>query len=330
MQIEVHRAALRGHGYEMKHEIGRGGFANVYLVSSERYGREFAAKVSRNKGCLTGEDETEIKSLMNLQHPNIINMYDFFVEGGELYVILEYCPLGNLRSYIKKNGKMTGRTLHQFCSQLASALRLCHSLRIAHRDIKPENVLIDYYGRPKLADFGLGMFCSGPNHSTANVNGSLSYSPPEYFREVHNNPFKSDIWSLGILFYYMATGHVPWHTKTREGLVKEITEGGVELNEGLVGAFLNRLLRKMLDSNSKHRPDIEEVATMIEREEKLGAPGEACIRTAKSMTIVDSPIRVKKPVSSFSPRPVYFTCPKPQSETPSRVSQNPRVRTFFP
>ena len=331
MEFEAQRAVLREHGYEMKEQIGRGGFAHVFLVSSLRYGLDFAAKVTPYKGNLSGEDVSEIKSLMNLHHPNIINMYDFFVEAGELYVILEYCPLGNLRSYVR-SGKLSHKQLQQICAQLASALMVCHSQGIAHRDIKPENVLLDVYGRPKLADFGLGMFCSDRGESTANVNGSLSYSPPEYFTTIHNNPFKSDIWSLGILFYFMATGHVPWHSKGRKEIMKEIAQGVVELNEKLVGKYMNRILRKMLDTNPKHRPDIEEVVTLASGPER-SLPRLDGVRHVRSLTSSESIPRVtlKKPIVSFSPRPVYFTCPKVQPEVPSGITpQSSRAQVESP
>ena len=257
--FKLHAEALSSHGYDMMKQIGAGGYAAIYLVTSRTYGSEFAAKVTAYKGTMSGSDEAEINSLMHLEHPNIINLYNYFVEDGYLYMILEYCPFGSLKTHITNGMVLPAESVMSYCKQVAEALAVCHTLGIAHRDIKPENVLIDAHGRVKLADFGLGMMCSRRDEATAKVDGSICYSPPEFFCEIQHNPFKSDIWSLGLVFYYIATGHIPWHGRTLRDIVKEISDGYVELDAQRLGLSLMKLLSLMLAKDPKMRPDIEQV-----------------------------------------------------------------------
>ena len=213
---------LEKHGYTFLRPIGRGGFACVFLVHSNKYNRDFAAKVTRfdERCCQFGE--AEINSLMHLEHPNIIRLYDHFVEGNELYMILEYCRPGSIKDCIPSGQRMPLALFKQFCFQILSALAACHALGIAHRDIKPANILIDDHGRPKIADFGLGIKCKKGGCVDCDA-GSLAFAPPEFFREKTLDPFKADVWSLGVLFCWMAIGKLPWRAHNPNDFVKEIS-----------------------------------------------------------------------------------------------------------
>lgn len=148
-------------------------------------------------------------------HPNIILLYDHFVEGNELFLILEYCPSGSLKDHISPGRPLSMNIFRSVCTQILSALCACHDKGIAHRDIKPANVLIDVHGRPKLADFGLGVFCAKGNCVNCDA-VSLAFAPPEFFKEKSIDPFKADVWSLGLLFLMMATGRLPWRGRLME------------------------------------------------------------------------------------------------------------------
>jgi len=99
--------------------------------------------------------ESELNTLIKLDNPNIIRIYDFFNENNKFFLILEYCPNGSLEQEIAKNGKLSITKMRNLTSQLFSAISYSHGCNIAHRDIKPQNVLIDQFGRYKLADFGI-------------------------------------------------------------------------------------------------------------------------------------------------------------------------------
>ena len=213
---------LEKHGYTLIRPIGRGGFASVFLVHSNKYDRDFAAKVTRFREGDSKFGEAEINSLMNLEHPNIIRLYDHFVEGNELYMILEYCSHGSIKDCIPAGQAMPLPLFKQFCHQILSALETCHALGIAHRDIKPANILVDDHGRPKIADFGLGIRCEKGVCVNCDA-GSLAFAPPEFFKEKTIDPFKADVWSLGVLFCSMAIGKLPWRAHNANELVMEIS-----------------------------------------------------------------------------------------------------------
>ena len=149
-EVQAQQETLFSHGYTFIRELGAGGFSKVCLVHSQRYKEmEFAAKISfRNKG-ETARQTAEVKMLHQIDHPNIIRIYDYFYDEKYVYTILEYCPNGSLLDMIRSNAIGRYDTMLQHMRGIASALALCHKQGIAHRDIKPANVLIDNYGRCK-------------------------------------------------------------------------------------------------------------------------------------------------------------------------------------
>ena len=213
---------LEKHGYTLIRPIGRGGFASVFLVHSNKYNLDFAAKVTRFREGDSKFGEAEINSLRNLEHPNIIRLYDHFVEGHELYIILEYCRHGSIKDCFPPGHTMPLPVFKRFSYQILKALAACHALGIAHRDLKPANILVDDHGRPKIADFGLGIMCE-KGVSVHYDAGSLAFAPPEFFKMKTLDPFKADVWSLGVLLCWMAIGRLPWRARNPGDLVKEIS-----------------------------------------------------------------------------------------------------------
>lgn len=252
-----HSGHLNTHGYDFVKGIGQGGFGSVFLVRSHRYKTDFAAKVMKRR-TLQASDEAEIKTLMQLDHPHIVKLYDYFEEGENLYLILEYCPGGSLSDLMKRHKFMPRGWIACNCYKIAGALKACHDMGIAHRDIKAENILIDQYGRPKIADFGLGVSCVA-GESILSTAGSLAYSPPEFFRKRGHDPFKSDVWALGILFYFVSVGSLPWRSINRQDLIKEISTPSFVLDERELGLNMKNLLSRMLDSDPESRPTMADV-----------------------------------------------------------------------
>lgn len=246
------------HGYDLKKNIGQGGYGSVFLVHSHRYKSDFAAKVMKRKATLAASEEAEIRTLMRLDHPHIVKLYDYFEEGEYLYMILEFCQNGSLADLIKKHKFMPMGWIICNCYKIAEALKACHDMGIAHRDIKAENILIDAYGRPKIADFGLGIDCC-VGESILSTAGSLAYSPPEFFRTRGHDPFKSDVWALGILFYFVCVGSLPWRGGNRHDIIKEISTASILLDERELGHNMKSLLSRMLDSDPASRPTMKEV-----------------------------------------------------------------------
>jgi serine/threonine protein kinase len=202
-------AALSNHAYSIERGLGSGGTSTVYLVNSTRYpDRQFAIK-QLDLVDSASSMRREMTVLCNLDHPNVIKLYEFFEDSKYFYFVLEYCPGGSLMDRLILHGRVQSEHLMPFCSQIIAGLAYCHSQGVSHGDIKPQNILIDTYNRCKLVDFGLSQHFESDNISTMFL-GSPLFMAPEVLQKQRFDPFIADIWSLGITFYWMALGRGPW------------------------------------------------------------------------------------------------------------------------
>ncbi|KAH0790710.1 CAMK family protein kinase [Histomonas meleagridis] len=219
---------LPEHHYHFKRVIGAGGFGSVFLVHSDKYNQEFCIKRINQPKLKHDETKNEATTLVRLCHPNIISMYEFFFDDPHLnlYIVLEYCGGGSLKDLIEKEGPIRPPKLYSYCYQIMKALLYCHEQNVAHRDIKPENILLDNYGRPKLADFGLSKKL-GKGEKVNSYTGSRPFMAPEIISRQNTDPFLADIWSLGITFYTIAFGKLPWNVRTNEELDVAIQLGSI-------------------------------------------------------------------------------------------------------
>lgn len=247
---DVIQTLLR-HNYEYRGEVGRGGGGTVFLVWSMKYRELFVAKKIPIKP--TQEITSEVEVLMNLQHPNIINMYDYWCEENKLYIILDYCPNGSLKDFIKANGPLSPQRLSQAFQEIASAIEFCHRNNVIHRDIKPANLLIDRYERIKLADFGISAHADDRFSSGS---GSPAYMSPEALNSrTKVDPFKCDIWAFGVTLFELATGVLPWGSTTFKEMAVEVT-GGLQRRPRFVELSFFRLLKQMIEVNPDSRLSI--------------------------------------------------------------------------
>ncbi|OHS92996.1 CAMK family protein kinase [Tritrichomonas foetus] len=251
--------ALENRGFELLSEIGHGSFANVYLISSKKHQMRFVAKVidlSRtNKSGLSDTFKSEIYSLTQLIHPNIISIFDHFIFEDCLFLILEYCPGGTLNDYLKANGPIPKQTLYVLAYEMLLSLHFCQKRGIAHRDIKPSNIFIDKYGRAKLADFG---FATMNEKICETYAGSLPFMPLEILHLSPYDPMKADIWSLGITFYLMATGTLPYLPKSANNLAMLIATREPFYSE-LIEKEFAVIIKSMLRSNPQDRASIDSI-----------------------------------------------------------------------
>ena len=233
--------------------IGKGGFAEVYLVTHNRYQRQFVAKVMTIHSA-KGDDwrvfESEVSALSELDHPNIVRLYDHFQVGDQFYLILQCCSGGSLHEEIRRSRGLTMGRFVQVGRQVVSALRYCHEKGIAHRDIKPGNILIDEYGGVKLADFGLSLrTVAGQMHKR--FGGSFVYTAPEIFEKKLHDPMPGDVWALGVVFAMMATGKSPWPCESVGGLKKLVSQGNYHLRKQVPEIISNLISRMIVVDPSK-------------------------------------------------------------------------------
>ena len=246
-------------GYNFIRKIGSGGYSHVYLVEHEGRHDEYVAKVisvqDREARSHISSFNAEIESLMQLNHPNIIRLYDFFSKECFFVLILEYCSSGNLASEVKSVGMQYSRFV-TVARQIVSALNYCHERNIAHHDIKLENILLDINRKPKLADFGLSAKASDGTPCTI-FKGSLAYTAPEIFQKKGYDPFKADIWALAVLFVFMITGSSPWPPDKDQ--MRNALMHGIWTPKTRMPVQLNELVKKMFNVNPNERPSIKQV-----------------------------------------------------------------------
>ena len=258
------KAALAEHDYQYKELLGAGGFSKVFLVHSLRYKADFAAKVtnansSRHRSAPTSYSN-EYHALASLNHPHIIRLYDSFSSGDYSFLILEYCQGGSLRDKITLQG-LPEAQCRTMMRQLIDAVAHMHSFGFVHRDIKPGNVLLDRYGRPKLADFGLAMQLKRGQflHDHA---GSPQYMSPEIMRKPVYDPFKADVWALGVMFHEMAIGLLKWPKKKTQ--VETVILNASVMLTTIVPMSLAKVVRSMTAVDPEDRPTMDKlIATKV-------------------------------------------------------------------
>lgn len=248
------KLVLREHNYEYLSCLGHGSFSTVILAESIKYQQNFVIKIRQYDKCC--DEEVEIQTLIKLDHQNIISIYEYFADSSFLYIVLEYCNGGSFVDYLKQHFKFDSNIILPICAQLLSALHLCHSRNIAHRDIKPDNILIDHHGRAKLADFGLSTEYE-KGHLMSKIVGSRPYMAPEIMQKKAYDPFKADIWALGVTFYQMALGRLPWSTSNLMKMQAAINVGMINFPNDFFSIPFSKVIRSMLEVNPKKRIDAE-------------------------------------------------------------------------
>lgn len=204
--------------YEVIKEIGKGGMANVYLATDKILNREVAVKVL--KGDMADDPislerfKREANAATKLSHPNAVDVYDVGDDGDSHYIVMEYVKGHTLKQLLRRRGALPPKEAVWIMKQLAGALLEAHKNGIIHRDIKSQNVLIKDDGTVKLADFGIAVVNNAMQiTSKGSVLGSVHYLAPELAKG-GTATMQSDIYSLGIVFYELLTGDVPFKGDT--------------------------------------------------------------------------------------------------------------------
>ena len=255
---------LLNNRYRILQRIGVGGMAYVYEAEDILLKRKVAVKVLKNQYI---EDEEFVRKFENealaaasLSHPNIVNIYDVGseeIQGQKYhYIVMELIEGSTLKDAIAAQGQMDSSVVARIGSQIAMALQCAHDHNLVHRDIKPANILIMKSGDIKVADFGIARISSASTVTYTNsILGTVHYISPEQAKGRFTD-FKSDIYSLGVVMYEMATGQVPFDADNSVGIaIKHIQESPVppiDLNPDLSPA-LNRIILTCMEKNPEDR-----------------------------------------------------------------------------
>ena len=201
--------------YRIVKQIGRGGMADVYLAKDLILdGEEVAVKVLRTNyqtdPIAVARFQREARAMADLDHPHIVRITDIGEEDGQQYLAMEYVAGLDLKRYIKEHYPLSNEEAVRIMGQILLAMRLAHAKGIVHRDLKPQNILLTPDGTAKVTDFGIAVaFAETSLTQTNSMLGSVHYLSPEQARG-SKATVQSDIYAMGIIFFEMLTGHIPY------------------------------------------------------------------------------------------------------------------------
>src|SRR2546421_546698 len=220
--------------YRLVRLLGQGGFAEVYLGEHIYLGKQAAVKVLHTQ-LSTSDVESfrlEAQRVSHLEHPHIVNILDFGLEGTTSFLVMSYAPGGTLRQRHSKGSRLPLPTVVPYVKQITEALQYAHNQKLIHRDIKPENMLIGRRDEVLLGDFGIAAVV----HSTSSMSaqmamGTIPYMAPEQIQE-HPRP-ASDQYALGVVVYEWLGGELPFHGSFTEIMAKHMMVPPPSLREKL-------------------------------------------------------------------------------------------------
>lgn len=252
---------ILGNRYEIINKIGEGGMARVYKAKDQLLNRHVAIKVLKSE--LHDDSEfvmkfdKEAKAAASLSHPNIVNVYDVGEDEETKFIVMELLEGTTLKDIILSHpGFLDNNEIIDIIYQIASALEHAHQNNIIHRDIKPENIVIDHTNSVKVADFGIARAVTTSTIvNTKRVLGSVHYSSPEQARGSVVD-YRTDIYSLGILAYELATKRLPFNGDSEISIALKHIKGQVlppsEINKD-ISPGLEKIILKSIKKNPDER-----------------------------------------------------------------------------
>lgn len=255
----VINGSLIAERYLLDQSIGSGGSANVWKALDQRMNRHVVVKVMQ--GHLIGNDETmkrfehECQLMAKIKHPNVVTIYDAGCIDGRLpFLVMELVEGEALRDFLDRAGRLSLNTAAAVMIQICSGLRDAHLAGIVHRDLKPENILIqenkNRVDAVKIVDFGIARLVGSADRLTkeGTVIGTIDYISPEQLED-RNVDSRADIYALGVMFYELLTGTVPFQADTMQAVaVKHLIE--------TPGALVDKV---------PELPEIESVQSILDR-----------------------------------------------------------------
>jgi serine/threonine-protein kinase len=251
--------------YQIKGTLGQGAMGLVYDGLDPKLNRRVAIKTILTRKLdpeaarkITKRFEREVRAVARLNHPNIVQVYDFGAEGDLAYIVMELIQGKELKAYFDANERFDLRTIFRLMMQLLDALDFAHGAGVIHRDVKPANVMVDGTLHAKLTDFGVARFTE-PDGDQAEATragtivGTPAYMSPEQIQGQALDP-RSDIFSAGILFYQLLTWQKPFQGSQWE-LAKKIIEDDPAWPSTLVEipAEIDRVVARALAKQPERR-----------------------------------------------------------------------------
>ena len=261
--------------YELHRQLARGGMAEVFLARDLLLDRPVAVKVLfdefSNDPSFVERFRREAQRAANLNHPNIVSVYDWGEERGTYFIVMEYVEGRSLAEIIRTGGPLHPDRAAEVASEIAAALGFAHRNGIVHRDVKPGNVLVAPSGLVKVADFGIARALVGPQNEftrPGTVMGTATYLSPEQAqgREVDT---RSDLYALGVVLYEMLLGRPPFTGDTPVAVAYQHVENSppsLRVAGASVADSLEAITMKLLAKNPVNRyPTAEDLRNDLRR-----------------------------------------------------------------
>jgi serine/threonine protein kinase len=292
--------------YRLERLLGRGGFAEVYLGYHLRLKRQAAIKVLH--AYLSEQEidafQREAQIIATLDHPHIIRIFDFDVQNGVPFLVMDYLPNGTLRQRHRKGEQVPLPTVVSYVKQVAEALHYAHEQRLIHRDVKPENMLTGRRNEVVLSDFGIAAIAHSTSSMTAQASiGTIPYMAPEQIQE--HPRAASDEYALGIVTYEWLSGELPFNGSFTEIFAKHLMTPPPPLRQKVpaLSAEVEEVVSIALAKDPKQRfGSIQAFATALEKASQA------------TQTPAETPL---PPLSS----------PEPASSLPPTVLASPAIAT---
>ena len=332
--------------YELLRRIARGGMADVYLARDASLDRQVAVKVLfpefANDPSFVERFRREAKAAANLNHPNIVGIYDWGQEQGTYYIVMEYVVGRSMADVLRSTGPLSPDRAAEIASDVAEALSSAHSAGLVHRDVKLGNIIVSDDGQVKVADFGIATALAqraGDNLThIGSVMGTATYFSPEQARGKALDG-RSDLYSLGIVLYEMIVGKPPFTADTSTAVaVKHVQER--PLPPSMLGVTiaqsLEAIILKLLAKNPANRyPRADDLrADLLRYLDGAHRIPERVVQAPSAPTTERPATGARPPATGSQPRtgahpPATGSQPGTRSQPP-RTGGQPRTRARPP
>jgi serine/threonine protein kinase len=244
--------------FEVKEKLGAGNQGTVYRCIDSELHRSVAIKLldRQMSGIANSVDSllSEARAISQIQHPNIVSLFDVGHDRKRPYLVFEYVK-GELLSDRMKRDKLTLQEALDIFVGILSGIDQVHRKGIVHRDLKPANIILNGEGTPKIMDFGIARIITGTSNPDIELTGTPRYMAPEYIEEGKVSP-QVDVFALGAIFYELLTGNVAFDAPDQQTLLRHIRDNAAinpsELNSE-IGQQLNAIVQKAMEKEPDQR-----------------------------------------------------------------------------